>query len=160
MATKKKRKHLPEISCVYKVLNLKTREFYIGSTKNLYLRWLHHKAKSTWKQAPKKKLYQNMMEYGIENFICEPLKEYPEEKLLDREAYWINKLKPSLNSNAVYADPEKYRLAKNRLTKEWKLKNADYNRELNRNWAQRNPDKIREYRHRQYLKRKAGKKNG
>ena len=156
----KKRGQLPRISCVYKILNLKTREFYIGSTKNLYLRWLHHKAKSTWNQSPHKKLYVNMQEYGIENFVCEVLKPYPEEKLLDREAYWISKLNPPLNVNAVYADPEKYRLAKNRLTREWKLANADYNRELNRNWAQRNPDKIKEYRRRQYLKRKAGKKNG
>ena len=98
-----------------------------------------------------------MQEYGIENFVCEVLKPYPEEKLLDREAYWISKLNPPLNVNAVYADPEKYRLAKNRLTREWKKVHAEYNRELNREWAKRNPDKIKEYRHRQYLKRKAGK---
>lgn len=151
----KQQKKLPTVSCVYKILNLVTKEFYIGSTKNLYKRWLHHTAKSTWKQDSHKKLYINMQEYGIKNFVCEVLKEYPVEKLRDRESYWIDKLQPPLNVRGLYRDPEIARINKNRLTREWKKAHAEYNRELNRNWRRNNPDKVHQYR--ENMKKKAGK---
>ena len=137
---------------IYKITNKLTGAIYVGSTSNLHNRWLHHKAKSTWKQEPNKSLYIDMETFGIENFefsVLEDLGNADVKLLRERERYYIDNLNPSYNSNSVNLSKEESRLRKNQCTREWKKNHAEYNRLLNRNWAICNPDKIRAY-HKKY----------
>ena len=86
---------------IYKLVNNIDDKIYIGSTVNpLYKRKGQHKSTSILK--PNIKLYQYLNEIGwdnvdiilIENFPCES-----KEVLHQRERYWIDILKPQLNTN-------------------------------------------------------------
>ena len=88
-----------EISGIYKITNTITGDFYIGSSKNIKRRWAEHKLPSVWKQNPNKQLYQDMQKYGIDEFVFEILAEVEEEKLKEIEQEFIEKLKPTYNSN-------------------------------------------------------------
>ena len=83
-------------SGVYKITNIITGEFYIGSSKNIKHRWANHKSPSRWKQHPNSKLYKDMASYGLDNFIFEILEETADLK--EREQHWIEQLKPSYNN--------------------------------------------------------------
>ena len=85
-----------KIAGVYKITNNITGEFYIGSSCNIKHRWANHKSPSRWKQHPNSKLYQDMAQYGRDNFIFEILEET--DNLKEREQYWIEQLKPSYNN--------------------------------------------------------------
>ena len=52
---------MEKISAVYKITNKITGDFYIGSSKDVKIRWAHHKCKSTWKNNPNK---QNVFGYA------------------------------------------------------------------------------------------------
>lgn len=39
--------------------------------------------------------------------------------------------------------------------KKWRAEHKEEHKESNRKWREKNPDKIQEYNHRQYLRRKA-----
>lgn len=87
---------MDKISGVYKITNTITGDFYIGSSKDIKLRWANHKSPSHWKQRPNSKLYQDMSQYGLDNFIFEVLEKT--DDLKEREQYWIEHLKPSYNN--------------------------------------------------------------
>jgi len=72
-------------SGVYKITNKLNGKFYVGSAKNCFNRW--------------SKKYNNHLEsaflkYGKENFIFEIVEECEEDKLIEREQYWLDNLKP------------------------------------------------------------------
>ncbi len=80
------------ISGIYKIENLINHHKYIGLSKDIPGRWRSHRNKYN---NPKSKdynmvIYQAMRKYGIENFSFEILEECEEEKLNEREQYWIN----------------------------------------------------------------------
>lgn len=103
-----------KISGVYKITNMITGDFYIGSSKNIRDRWFTHRAPSRWVQCPNSKLYQDMVQYGRDNFEFEILEETTELKL--KEQYWIEQLNPSYNNyRAKGQDIERQKKA----TKEW-----------------------------------------
>ena len=84
-----------KIAGIYKVINNITGDFYIGSSKNIKQRWHQHKNPAFWKQHPNVKLYQDMVQYGRDNFTFEIIEET--DSLKEREQYWVDKLKPSYN---------------------------------------------------------------
>ena len=86
-----------KISGVYKITNNITGDFYIGSSKDIKLRWANHRSPSKWKLRPGMKLYQAFIKYGLGNFIFEVLEETADLK--ECEQYWIEKLKPSYNNS-------------------------------------------------------------
>ena len=107
-----------KISGVYKVTNNVTGDFYIGSSKDIKLRWAKHKCPSTHKQQPNFKLYKDMAQYGLGNFIFEVLEET--SSLREREQYWIDELKPSYNDRrANDIDIEKHKELTRQCTKAW-----------------------------------------
>lgn len=111
-----------KISGVYKITNNITGDFYVGSSCNIKQRWAVHKCVSAWKLQPNSKLYQDMSQYGKNNFIFEVLEETTD--LRNREQYWIEQLKPSYNNNwAKGWNTEQYKKAHKeahrRLSKEW-----------------------------------------
>ena len=105
-----------KISGVYKITNNITGDFYIGSSQNIKHRWTDHKSPSMWKLHPNSKLYKDMAEFGLDNFIFEVLEETADLK--EKEQYYIEHLKPSYNNyRAKGFDTERF--------KEWKKTNRD-----------------------------------
>ena len=83
-------------SGVYKITNIITGDFYIGSSCNIKQRWSSHRNPAAQKRQPNSKLYKDMAEFGLDNFKFEVLEETADLK--EREQYWIEKLKPSYNN--------------------------------------------------------------
>ena len=113
-----------KISGVYKITNIITGEFYIGSSKDIKSRWAKHKCPSMWKLHPNVKLYKSMAKYGLDNFIFEVLEETADLK--EREQYYIEQLKPSYNNyRAKGFDTDRYKETSERCYKEWREVNRD-----------------------------------
>lgn len=97
-----------KISGIYKITNNITGYFYIGSSKNIELRWANHKCPSTWKIYANNPLYLDFQKYGLENFKFEIVEET--SQLKEREQYFIDLLKPSYNNyRANGRDFERYK---------------------------------------------------
>ena len=107
-----------KIAGVYKITNIITGDFYIGSSKDIKLRWYIHKTPYTIKQHPNVKLYKAMAQYGRDNFTIEVIEETTD--LREREQYWIEHLNPSYNNNrAKGCDTERRKETGKRCSKEW-----------------------------------------
>lgn len=82
------------MSCgIYKITNKINGHSYIGLSKDIERRFSDHKSKaihSDKKEDLDKALYRAMRKYGIDNFSYEIIEECPEEKLKEREIYWIS----------------------------------------------------------------------
>ena len=86
-----------KISGIYKITNTITNDFYIGSSKNIKLRLACHKCQSTWNEHPNNPMYQDMKNYGLDNFEFQILEEIEAEKLKEKEQEFIETLKPTYN---------------------------------------------------------------
>ena len=92
------KKYQYNISGVYQILNNQDECLYVGQTvqfngrKNLHKTFA--KNPSADKQHPS--LYKNLNKEG--NITIKLVEECPKEVLLEREQYWINKLKPKYNA--------------------------------------------------------------
>lgn len=76
---------------IYKIQNQINNHVYIGQTiKNYQKRFQQHKANYDKPYFAQLSLYKAFKKYGIENFSFEPIEEVPNDKLDDREKYWIN----------------------------------------------------------------------
>lgn len=84
-----------KISGIYKITNIITGDFYIGSSKDIKLRWNIHKTPYTIKKHLNVKLYKAMAQYGRDNFTIEIIEKT--DNLREREQYWIEHLKPVYN---------------------------------------------------------------
>lgn len=104
---------MEKISGIYKITNIITGDFYIGSSKNIMKRWANHKSPSKQAEHTGIKLYQAFSKYGLDKFSFEILEET--NNLREREEYWIEKLNPIYNSLRAKRTNEE-RLAQ---TKEW-----------------------------------------
>lgn len=152
---------------VYRITNLATRDFYIGSSKDVYERWRKHKCRSSWKRQPNSKLYQDMQKYGIDKFTFEILEETTEEERKHREQYYIETLKPSYNMCKAEVLSYKHHIKRNGISKneyqrkyrelthyqqewdkahrdnrriasaKWKAANVERNKEINRAYDRR-----------------------
>ena len=98
-----------KISGVYKITNIITGDFYIGSSKDIKQRWANHKSPSVHKRYPNVKLYKAMASYGLDNFTFEIIEET--DNLREKEQYYIKQLKPNYNNNwAQGLDIDNYKL--------------------------------------------------
>lgn len=70
---------------------------YIGQSVDIYARWIDHKTPS--KRNRGTVLGRALSKYGRENFELIILEECPEEKLDEREMYYIAKYRPAYNMN-------------------------------------------------------------
>ena len=76
---------------IYKITNTLNNKIYIGQTiKTVQKRFTQHKNNSNKEYFSQIVLYKAFNKYGIENFICEEIEEVPNDKLDERERYWIN----------------------------------------------------------------------
>lgn len=101
---------MEKIIGVYIIINTVTKDFYIGSSKNIKSRLACHKCTSTWNEHPNNPLYQDMQKYGVDKFVFEILTEVEIEKLKEVEQQFIEKLKPTYNQmNAKGLDVERHK---------------------------------------------------
>ena len=97
-----------KISGVYKITNIETKEFNIGSSVDVKRRWAYHKSPSSWKEKPNSKLYIAFQQYGLDKFSFEIIEETT--NLKEREQYYIDLLKPVYNNyRANGFDIERYK---------------------------------------------------
>lgn len=75
---------------IYKITNIKNQMCYIGQAKDMRKRLNEHLKKGLGIDTPQgNKLYQAMLEDGIDNFTFELLEECSEEELNSKERYYI-----------------------------------------------------------------------
>ena len=75
---------------IYKITNTLNDKVYIGQTiKTVQKRFTQHKNNSNKEYFSQIVLYKAFNKYGIEKFICEEIDEVPNDKLDEREKYWI-----------------------------------------------------------------------
>lgn len=75
---------------IYKITNTINGKNYIGQTiKSIEKRFSQHKNNYTKPYFEHLALYKAFRKYGIENFTFEPIEEIDNEKLDEREIYWI-----------------------------------------------------------------------
>ena len=99
---------MKKISGVYKITNNITGDFYIGSSRDIKIRWKNHKAPSTWANNPGMKLYKEFIKYGLDSFTFEIIEET--DNLREREQYFIDLLEPTYNNvRANGLDIERYK---------------------------------------------------
>ena len=98
------------ISAVYKIVNTVTDDFYIGSSRNVYIRWAEHKCPSVWKHYPNSLMYQDMQKYGVDKFRFQILVSVMPEYLKQVEQEYIEMLKPTYNDRKSKGwDTERYK---------------------------------------------------
>ena len=88
---------MEKVSGVYKITNMITGDFYIGSSKDVKRRWAEHKCPSSWKRFPNNQLYKDIQKYGVDNFDFQILEVVEQEELKVAEQQFIEKLKPTYN---------------------------------------------------------------
>ena len=120
-----------KVSGVYKITNTITGDFYIGSSRNIKKRWTNHKSPSLWARHPNVKLYQAMVQFGLNNFKFEILEET--YNFREREQYWIDQLNPSYNNTRANGfDIKRYK---------------DYQKDYYNSNREKRLNKTREYHH-------------
>lgn len=76
---------------IYKIQNLINNRVYIGQTVKSYeKRFQQHKNNYDKPYFSQLTLYKAFKKYGLENFSFEPIEEIENEKLDEREKYWID----------------------------------------------------------------------
>ena len=122
-----------KISGVYKITNTVTKDFYIGSSKDVKHRLAVHKCHSTWKNYPNKQLYQDINKYGVDSFVFEILAEVEAGSLKEMEQQFIEKLQPTYNNrnaNGLNVERKKeYKKGYEKTDKRKKYK-EEYNNQL------------------------------
>ena len=118
-----------KISGVYKITNVETNEFYIGSSVDIKRRWIYHKALSVWKKCPNSKLYIAFQQYGLDKFSFEILEKT--DNLKEREQYYIDLLKPIYNNyRANGRDFEREKEYQKKYQKKYESQLCNYNGEI------------------------------
>ena len=125
---------------VYKLFCEDAQEFYIGSTTDFHKRKISHKTDCNNKNSKQYnyKVYKFIREHnGYDNWEFEILEESEYENkylLYDRERYFIETLKPTLNC-----------FIPNRTQQDWYEDNKEHRKEYDKKYYLRNIDKISEY---------------
>ena len=97
-----------KICGIYKITNTVTGDCYIGSSKDVKLRWANHKWPSRWNKHPNIQMYLDMQKYGVDKFAFQVIEEVEPEELKVAEQQFIEKLKPTYNQmNASGRDIER-----------------------------------------------------
>ena len=107
-------------SGVYKITNIVTGDFYIGSSIDVKRRWREHKRPSVWNRYSKHPLYSDMQKYGVDKFDFQILAEVEIEQLKETEQEFIEMLKPTYNNiNAKGWDAKRYKEHRKEYYKEY-----------------------------------------
>jgi group I intron endonuclease len=83
---------------IYKLQNTVNGKFYIGLSKNIQRRFIEHRTPRNLNRPSV--LARAMRKYGPNAFTVEIIEECDVNLLSDREAFWINQMRPAYNMNA------------------------------------------------------------
>ena len=75
---------------IYSITNLVNNKVYVGSSTNINHRFITHKSRLRNNIHCNKHLQNAWNKYGEENFKFEVIEECEEDKLTEREQYWID----------------------------------------------------------------------
>ena len=113
---------------IYKITNTITGDFYIGSSKDVKLRWANHKCPSRWKQYPNNPMYIDMKKYGVDKFEMQIIAEVEADKLKETEQQFIETLKPTYNDiRANGRDFERYKESHRKASNKYHNQLCSYN---------------------------------
>lgn len=87
---------------IYQIVNQVNGKSYIGQSRNIKQRWRQHIYGLNKENALQKGSYplrSAFLKYGLIQFKFEIIEECPENDLLVREQYWIDKINPEYNCN-------------------------------------------------------------
>jgi group I intron endonuclease len=85
-------KSIPKISCIYKIVNIKNKKYYLGSTSNLYNRIGYHLSSLRKGNHVNEYLQNSFNKYGEQNFKVEVVLKCSPSKLLKKEQEFLNKI--------------------------------------------------------------------
>jgi group I intron endonuclease len=85
---------VPHSSGIYKIVCIPTGKIYVGSSENLRRRWSSHKRLLKTSHHPNPYLQSAWDKYGEAAFTFEIIELVMPWSVLDREQYWLDKLKP------------------------------------------------------------------
>ena len=86
---------------IYRIRNLINNKVYIGSTKNMKVRWAKHKALLRHNKHQNTHLQSAWNKYGEDAFVFEVIEECKTEDLISREQFFIDSLNPDYNQTAI-----------------------------------------------------------
>ena len=122
---------MEKISAVYKIINTVTGDFYVGSSKDVKLRWKQHKRLSVWKKHANNPMYQDMKKFGVDKFEFHILEEIESGNLKDKEQQFIETLKPTYNNNnAKGLDVKRYIETHRKASNNYENQLCCYNNEV------------------------------
>ena len=84
-------------SGIYKILNTRNNNFYIGSSKELKKRWSQHRSSLKHNTHINIILQRSWNKYGKDSFFFEIIEECDENTLLEREQFYLDTLSPYYN---------------------------------------------------------------
>lgn len=80
-----------DVTGIYKITNIKTKECYIGQAMHIKDRWIEHAKCGLGIDTPAgNKLYKAIQEFGLWNFSFEVLEVCPQNQLNEKEKYYID----------------------------------------------------------------------
>lgn len=81
-------------SGIYRITNTVNNKFYIGSSKDIDKRWYDHKRELYLNIHINPKLQHSWNYHGQDKFLFEMVEEVSEDKLIEREQFYLDTLKP------------------------------------------------------------------
>src|SRR5690242_6450435 len=84
-------------SGIYEIINTINGYRYIGSAVDINRRWRNHKSLLNQNQHPNIHLQRAWNKYGAESFQFKIIEQCFAFALINREQYWIDKIKPQYN---------------------------------------------------------------
>lgn len=122
-------------SGIYKIINIVTNDFYIGSTKNLYKRKHQHFSKLNKNKHVNQHLQNSYNKYGKENFVFEIIEKCIIEDLIIKEQYYLDTFNPIFNkrkiaeSNLGFKQSEEAKSKISEANKKW-IRTIEYKQNL------------------------------
>lgn len=156
---------------VYRITNIVTGDFYIGSTVNLSRRIKEHFSKSA--KSSIKVLREAIEQFGVDKFLVDVLEDCTLDNVREREAFYITTLNPTYNrtTRTGHIDEHTLELARGRAKKWWSSldeetkariirENLTYRPQRGHSVSQITRAKLREARAKQVFPEESRKKQG
>lgn len=85
---------IPKTSGIYKITCTANGKIYVGSSNDISIRWHHHK--KALRKGKHHSIYMQRCwsKYGEQSFVIEVIELVMPSSLLEREQYWLDKIKP------------------------------------------------------------------
>ena len=109
-----------KVSGIYQIKNKVNNKIYIGSAASFYYRWAEHKFLLRKQNHSNYHLQNAWNKYGEDSFEFFIVEECPEDKLIEKEQYYFDKLKPEYNICKIAGNTSGYKFTEKQKQKlEW-----------------------------------------